>query len=541
MLNKLSMGRPILGAVLLSALLWSCNPADDFKDLSFSVNTSLPVGGINFSQASLFELSGMDTTLIKYDSEGVMVMTDSIALDLMDEKQFDEILSFEFPKVRVDIDEFIPDIPIKLPGGSSAYGVSGLPGRADGIEIPENRVVEKLRMPGDERISKVKLSAGSLRFSGGEAFRGLVCKAENVLDVSGNPIEIRSGAVVDLAGCTIKPSEGNSLAFVFSGTVYPSASLEAELSFDDVSVFSARGYFGRKEITPAQTTITIEEGINDFLNNVGDIYLADPSITINFKNTFVLPVAVILTSLKADGREIELDEGYDKTRFYVGEGVSSIVIDNGITASGTGISDLLNKELRTVEFSFSAITNPSDDDLMAPYGTVPVVQENYYDRTCALDGSIVLGIPLHGVFGDIFYSDTYDVDLDLDVNVNKAQLAITGSNSFPLKLTLDLSGVTANGEEKPFVMDKIVIPSTENNLPMSMATPVVIDQSNYILVDLNPEVVNDFADIEKMRFNISASSLDASQRRNVKIYKGSSLKLNLTIGVNGVVQLDSND
>ncbi|MDE7356306.1 MAG: hypothetical protein K2N21_06015 [Rikenellaceae bacterium] len=522
MLGRLSIGRPVAGAVMLLSLLWSCNPVDDFKDLSLGVNTSLPVGGIDFSQASLFELSGVDTNIVRYDPEGVMVIVDSIGLDLMNEGQFDEVLSFDFPKVRLDTDDFIPDI-------------SRLSGLDAGIEIPEKRVVEKLDMPGDERLSKVKLSAGSLRFSDGGALSGLVCKVENVFDVSGNPIEIRAGQVVDLAGCTIKPSDGNSMAFVFSGTVYPSASLGVELSFDNVKIFSARGYFGRKEITPAMTTITIDESINDFLGNVDSIYLADPSITINFKNTFVLPVAVILTSLKADGRDILLDDGYGKTRFYVGEGVSSIVIDNSITANGTGISDMLTKDLRTVEFLFSIITNPSYEDLMVSQGTLPEVQENYYDRTCAIDGSLVLAMPLYGVFDNISYSDTYDMDLDLGLDFKKAQLAITGSNYFPLQLTLDLVGVTVQGQEKPFAMDRIVIPSTENNLPMSMATPVVIDQSNYILVELNPEVLNDIANIDKMRFKISASSLDASNRRNVKIYKDSRLKLNLAIGINGVI------
>ena len=65
-----NMKKIVLGMILPILVLVSCNVGDDFKDLKVDLNTSLPLGKLEFSEASLFELSDVDTTLIRYDSDG---------------------------------------------------------------------------------------------------------------------------------------------------------------------------------------------------------------------------------------------------------------------------------------------------------------------------------------------------------------------------------------------------------------------------------------------------------------------------------------
>ena len=40
----------------------------------------MSLGTIKFSEASLFELSDIDTSVIRYDEEGVMVLSDSVVV-----------------------------------------------------------------------------------------------------------------------------------------------------------------------------------------------------------------------------------------------------------------------------------------------------------------------------------------------------------------------------------------------------------------------------------------------------------------------------
>ncbi len=73
----------------------------------------MSLGTIKFSEASLFELSDIDTSVIRYDEEGVMVLSDSVAVDLIGDNNLDDILSVTFPANN--------KAPI-IPGGSSSAG-----------------------------------------------------------------------------------------------------------------------------------------------------------------------------------------------------------------------------------------------------------------------------------------------------------------------------------------------------------------------------------------------------------------------------------
>ncbi|MDE6482664.1 MAG: hypothetical protein K2L01_02740 [Rikenellaceae bacterium] len=514
------MKRDIAGILMLSTVLFSCDVTDDFENLTLGINTSMPLGTIKFSEASLFELSDVDTSVIRYDDEGVMVLSDSVEVDLIGEKNLDDILSVTFPDNNAPI----------VAGGSSSAG-----------DYPVSTTVTyRMNITGSEQLTEVTLSRGTLTFSANDALRDVTCSVAEITDRSGRPLTIRPGQSVDLSdGYVIKPAAGNTLKLQYTGTVHTSGRQEAEMHFSDMEIFSARGYFGRKEISTTVADVTIDEGTNSFLANVDELYLVDPKIEIVLDNTFRLPVGIIVESLTYNGRKILLKDGYNITRHLVGEGRTVITIDNESTESGEGISRIINKDLKEVSLSIKAIVNPTDEDMMAPAGTVVPERDNYYDRDCRVSTVIRFGMPLWGVFGNISYTDSYDVDFAMsEMTLQNAVMAIAGSNTFPLTLSLDMYSVDYDDNEKRLTKESIVIPSTSDNLPADRVTPAVLGQDNYLLTELDAETINRMDEVSKIRLRIGASSLDADKRRNIKIYKGSSLDLRLTIGVQGSMDLD---
>lgn len=515
------MRKDIAVICALSTLLFSCNVADDFENLTLGINTSMSLGTIKFSEASLFELSDIDTSVIRYDEEGVMVLSDSVVVDLIGDNNLDDILSVTFPANN--------KAPI-IPGGSSSAG-----------DYPVSTTVTyNMDVSGSERLTEVTLSRGTISFSANDALRDVTCTVAEITDESGRPLSIKPGQSVNLAdGYVIKPATGNALRLQYAGTVHTSSNLEAQVDFSNMEIFSARGYFGRKEISTTVANVKIDEGTNSFLSNVEDIYLVDPKIDIVLDNSFRLPVGVIIESLTCNGRGIFLKDGYNTTRYIVNEGRTYISISNEDTESGDGISQIINKNLKEVSLSIKAIVNPTDDDMMAPAGTVVPDVDNYYDRNCRVGTVIRFGMPLWGVFGNISYNDSYDVDMaGTEMILQNAVMAIAGTNTFPLSLSLDLYSVDYDDNEKRLTKETIVIPSTSDNLPADETEPMVLGQDNYLLTELDAETINNMDQVSKIRLKIGASSLDADKRRYIKIYKGSSLDLRLTIGIQGDLDLE---
>ncbi len=520
-----NMKKIVLGMILPILVLVSCNVGDDFKDLKVDLNTSLPLGKLEFSEASLFELSDVDTTLIRYDSDGCMVLNDSIEANIISDSQIDEFLSINFPDASIDI---------PIPGG-----VSG------SFPVPENDNYFELTTDGGETLEEVVLNNGYINFSYDASLRDVTCTIKEITDVNGNALVVRSGERIDLTrGYTIKPLDGNKLTFVYSGTAYANggSKLTTDVTFIDTEIFSVKGYLGRKEISSTSSSLQIDEGTNSFLNNIGEVYISDPYIGIDIDNNFNIPICVIIENITSNGVQIPLKEGFNTTRFLVDKGENSIVLNNDCTQSGNGISAVINNDFNDITISFKTIINPTDADLMAPAGTAPSGIDNYYDRDCKVKTLIRFGMPLKGYFNDINYTDNYDVELDLkSVNLTKAQMAITGTNTFPLDLSFDLYSIDRTGREVRMTNKSIVIPSTPDNEPMDKVTPTVLGKDNYILVDIDTDILNNLKDTETIRFKMNASSLDADNRRIIKIYKGSQIKLNLLLGAEGSVDINSNN
>lgn len=514
------MKRKIAAVSVFSALLFSCNVADDFDHPILGINTSMSLGVIKFDEASLFELSDIDTSVIRYDDEGVMELCDSVEVDLVGEKNLDKILTVDFQ----------PNTAPIVPGGPSSAG-----------SYPVNTTVEyRMLTSGSEQLKEVTLGRGTISFPADDALRDVTCTVEEITDKSGRPLSMKPGQSVNLAdGYTIRPAAGNVLVLRYSGVVHSSTEERTVMNFSDMEIFSARGDFGRKEISTTVADVRINDGTNSFISNVDYIYLVDPKIEIVLDNSFRLPVGVIVESLTYDGRQIRLKDGYNSTRYLVGEGRTSIIIDNSKTESGNGISEIINKDLKEVSLSIRAVINPTDADMLAPAGTVVPDTDNYYDRNCRVASVIRFGMPLWGVFDDISYNDHYDVDFTTEyMTFDDVVLAVAGTNTFPLTLSLDLYSVGYDGGEKLLTEESLVIPSTEDNLPADETTPAVLGQDNYLLTKLDAETITRLDEVSKVRMRIKASSLDADKRRHIKIYKGSSLDLRLTLGVRGNLDLD---
>ncbi|HIS33627.1 MAG TPA: hypothetical protein IAA79_01725 [Candidatus Avirikenella pullistercoris] len=522
------MKRTIL-FLLLGVLFAGCSVDDDFKNLKTTVHTSLPFGNFTLTDVELFELTALGEGGISVGNDDVISIRDNIDISLLGEDNFNDIVDLEFTPARDDIGALLASGTVDIPEG----GVS---------------VIYTIHLEPGQSIKELIFNSGKIRFQYNSNLVGVTCTIKEITR-NGVPVTLTTGDVLELGtDVKVNPIPGtNDLTFIYEGRLNAMGGVTgtavAEIDFEDIVVESIDGYFGRKEITSSSADIVLDNGVQEFLESTEEVYLSNPAVNILINNSYDIPACLKITSLSVNGQEIPLKaDAYNVSRYLVQKGEQTIRLDNSITATGKGFSEAVTKNTRELYVEFEVILNPTDDDLKSEAGVAPVNASNFYNRNSRMSSEVCFDIPIYGYFKNIQYTDDFEFNISLDGSeFHHSQFVITGTNGFPLDIEIGMYMEEPQTKELLLLNKQpLVIASTKENLrPDDPAyAPTVLGNDNYLLIELDPDVLNRLEDAKNLIFKIEGSTMNIGEKQEVRFYSGTKLDLHLMWGANVTLDID---
>lgn len=293
-----------------------------------------------------------------------------------------------------------------------------------------------------------------------------------------------------------------------------------ELVFENSQFSAVFGDFGMDEVDVQEETI--ELSVFDEFSD-GGLFLADPSVTLDFANSFGIEFGVSLGNVKAsneDGSEISLTgDVADNLQFIdapngsqVGEAVSSSF---SIDVTNSNIDDLLNSTPDNLAFSISAIPNPPGADNL----------NNYLLDSSFLEIFTTIEIPLDVRMDGFSREFDFSIDGTALNDADSITIFLTVENDIPFDGVLDLSFrddsntelYTQNGIdiiESPTSFD----PDGRTTSPATITAPI----------ELNGEGIEAFLNTTEVVATINIFTFNTASGASVKVFSDYRLRINLS-------------
>lgn len=510
----------------MAVLAVGCVEKGMFDNIHIRPTTTLPVGSIEASDSSLFELAGIQESMVK-GTDGVLTFVDSSDLTLA---------ASEIGVAPVTFDEQLFDFDASLAAFRSGDGF---------VEIPSGQLTETFELSGleaDVTLDTVIFEGGTFRVSvdGLEGVAGYDKSELRVVVPSllrdERPVVLTPGEVLNLTpDYVLVPEAGNRIRIAFEGRVPQMNTLVGTVEMRGCETEYIAGFFGRRELSRVERTIRAT-GFGDFIKDAEYVRFDRPELKVELRNAYNAPMLAVVESLRVDGREIDLKEGQDGRLLYIApRAVSELVVNNESTLSGTGLTDLFTKDFSELSLVVNTILNPTAQDLQQSDYQASDHNSMVVDDT--LGGMFAMRLPLDGVLDRVSFEQELEVDLgDLnkeDLDYEKLTFMLSGTNTMPIDWSISVS-VREQGSWRQVSLfdDPVEFPSSQNNLPPDDPAfrPGVVDQSNLIVRSLSAEQIDLLLNARKLYLKLTATTLGASERQAVKIYTPSELDLSIVVG-----------
>lgn len=213
------------------------------------------------------------------------------------------------------------------------------------------------------------------------------------------------------------------------------------IRIQDLDFYYVEGYLGNQIYEGGRDTIFI-----DFFDQwtQGDVYFAEPRITLNIENSFGIPTRSIFEvfnvfTVRDEVLPIEstfIDEGIDfpypslAERGLVKEGQFVFTKDN------SNIDQVLGAGPIAVDYEVNALTNP--DQLTDIRGFI--AEDSYYNVRIDVD------LPLYGQANNFLARDTFALDFSTFQTVTAAEFKLVTENGMPLSVDIQGYFMDENGQ-----------------------------------------------------------------------------------------------
>jgi len=435
----------------LSLLLWGCleqiGDLNKIEDYTWNPNLAFPIANSTFGLVEFLEDPDVDD-YIQTDPNGLILFTYEDQFESQDAASYVEIPDESFDASI----QFPAPILIQLPIDITVSKTESFSITLDNTE-------------GDE-IDSALLSAGSLALNiqadfpaSGEVSFIFNSALENGLPLQrtyswvftgGQPV-LDIADIIDLSGFKFDLTEGGSTSNSFKFDVMVTLNYEGQpvlssnsLDFN-VQVLStefdaAYGLFASRAIESNPETIQL-----DFFESLieGSFYLDEPSVSLEFSNSYGLPIGVDLGNLTfSNANETQNLTGSITTSQQVIDApditqvgqtvVSSITIDN----NNSNLPDLLSLLPTEITYELSGTINPAG-----------LNQRTFVLGTSKVDIGLNVELPLIGRISDLKIDQEFEFDgaNTLD-DFNFALFKITIENGFPLGAVMQVSFLDQAGQ-----------------------------------------------------------------------------------------------
>ena len=214
--------------------------------------------------------------------------------------------------------------------------------------------------------------------------------------------------------------------------------IEVDLNLANPEFGYLKGYFGQHSESVDPYTLDLD--IDDFLSHMtGDFLISSPSITLDYTNSFAIPIEV---DFQVTGRrgtesvELGLDTIVIASPLYPDLDVSSSIV---IDKNNSALPELISLPPGNLVFSGTAIMNPSVNDGL---------RNNYIYGESRFLASAELELPMEFRMNNLQFTDTLDNFLKEDEetdnpikpeNFELLQLDLIAKNGFPLGISVKMS------------------------------------------------------------------------------------------------------
>ncbi len=306
-------------------------------------------------------------------------------------------------------------------------------------------------------------------------------------------------------------SYGNMVSFN-SEDVY---NIEAELVS---SVFDyIEGYFGQE--THMDETDTLDPGLNDLLKKfTGDIFLSNPSIKLNYSNSFGIPVSV---SIDAEGHKGPQSVPLGLAPFEIDHPVDNVTRDITssflINKSNSSLPQLISMPPDEIIFTGSAKLNPDGNTGSG---------NNFVFNNSRVTGSLEIEIPMDLRISNLQFADTVSNFLRQDnpeddtffntEDFEFMRIDLTVKNGFPL-------GVSVSMHLYDSVSNTILRSVTAENIldaaPVDATGKVTGPMESRTSIEFTREFFSSVNDADNIIFTFTMNSTDGGTK-DVSIYAG---------------------
>lgn len=511
----------------ITFILHSCKINDDFSDLKTEIETSLPFGYFQLTDDEIFSQTDDQMTV---GADGILNFNNSQSIVFLDDHNAKEIVDVTFDDVSEDFNDLV---------AAASFTGGNIP---DGVFFTDYNI----SLGGGGSLDRIVYESGRVTFKYDNDLRNVYCTVKEITK-NGKSLVISAGETVDLSdGWVVAPENGKEMCFVYGGSFTPTAGdVMLNITFEAMVLKEVDGYFGNKYLSRVVQDVEIESSTTDFFDTIDELYLSDPVVEFDINNSCKIPVGAVIAEMQFyDGvntKSVDIKSGFNTSAFYISEGESTIKITNRSTLSGSGLSDVFNKNIKSVKVTLDVILNPTDAQLSAETDIVPVNIKNSYNISMSAGGDMKLILPIKGYFSNLRYEENTDLSLDDlgDIDFKDIKFLLTGSNGIPVDINVDLYGVYPNGSSVKLTSESIKLKSSPVNVKPSDPAfrEYVIDESNYQLINIEPKYINSLNDFENLRFEVLASTDGVDSKKIISIYSGVQSKININLGVKGTVNL----
>jgi hypothetical protein len=233
-------------------------------------------------------------------------------------------------------------------------------------------------------------------------------------------------------GYNLKVSSlGNMVTFTSTDNIH----ISVDLPSPDIDW--VKGYFG--QIVETISPETIDLGLEDMLEKIsGEFYFADPSITLDYKNSFGLPVEINLDASGQRGSQnVDLSLNPFTLAYPVYPAASDIEATFTINKDNSSLPSLISLPPSTIFFSGSTKLNPLGNT---------GARDNYIFGESRFVAGIEASVPMDIRLSSLQFQDTIDnfmkpqsgEDGFSPSELDYVRLDLTVENGFPLSLSVGI-------------------------------------------------------------------------------------------------------
>ena len=310
-----------------------------------------------------------------------------------------------------------------------------------------------------------------------------------------------------------------------------------EMEMLDPGIDYVKGYFGQYGDTI--DTDTLDLGIEDVLENLTGSVTLNPSVSLNYRNSFAMPVEIDLDAVGYKGSDsVDIDLDAEILSFPAAPAERDVNDAFTINSANSQLPELISMLPEKIRFGGSAVMNPAGNT-----GS----RDNYIFGDSRFLGDLEIEVPLELRINNLHFADTVDnfmQDAEIDEespvtpeDVEYLRIQFTAKNGFPLGISLTMSlydSTSASIKSTIDATDLLEAASVDSNgrvtEPVECSTELEITSEFW-------DAVND---ADKIIFNITLVTTDDGTK-DVKIYSDYYIEYRVALQVKADINANLDD